>query len=78
MVAVTSSIDMAEEKKITRNPSKPRHGKSTGLCMKCGTNYNLKRHTKHKSIKVIKGICPACGGRNNDKPPEQVAQEEAD
>jgi predicted nucleic acid-binding Zn-ribbon protein len=69
---------MAEEKKITRNPSKPRHGKSMGLCTKCGVTYNLKHHTKHNHTKIIKGICPTCGGRSNDKPPEQVAQEETD
>lgn len=54
---------MAEEKKTGHNPSKPRHGKSMGICIKCNNSYKLKRNTKHSHFKVIRGLCPTCAGK---------------
>ena len=51
---------MAEERKQTKNPSKPRHGKSVGKCIKCGAEFKLKRNTKHNKTKLIQGICSQC------------------
>lgn len=45
-----------------RGASGPRGGKSYGLCKKCGNNFKLKRHAKHRASKILEGvICPACG-----------------
>lgn len=46
--------------------SKPRHGKSKGICMKCNNEYKLKRNTKHNKNKLIKGICPDCNKKKGE------------
>jgi hypothetical protein len=40
---------------------KTHHGKSYGICTKCGAEFKLKRKTKHNKDKRPKGICPECG-----------------
>jgi hypothetical protein len=49
---------MAEQKKVN-----PRHGKSFGLCIKCGVKFKLRRNTKHGADKVIKAVCKECSKR---------------
>jgi hypothetical protein len=57
-----------EEQEIKHNPSKQRTGKSLGLCVHCGTQYPLKRKTKHpKGIAVKNGCCGACNKKFMEK-----------
>ena len=46
--------------KMTKKQKK-HEGKSYGLCTKCGSEFKLKRKTKHSIAKRPKGICPSCG-----------------
>jgi hypothetical protein len=39
-----------------------RHGKSFGVCLKCGVQFKLRRNTKHSKQKVIKAVCSKCSG----------------
>lgn len=56
-----AGVDMSV-KETSRVQSKPRSGKSLGTCKQCGSQFRLKRKTKHKASKILSGvICPACG-----------------
>ena len=38
-----------------------RHGKSLGKCMKCGAEFSLRKHTKHRAGLVVRNaICRSC------------------
>jgi len=51
-----------DRKERTITPKTEKHeGKSFGKCIKCNKKFKLKRKTKHKSYKVIRGICSECG-----------------
>lgn len=49
-------------KESVEQKSAPRGGKSFGVCRTCSNQFKLKRHTKHRSGKILKGvICSVCG-----------------